>query len=213
MTLLQPLRLFMTVEGIEASGKSTLIAGLARGLEGGGLDVFTTREPGGTSLGDAIRQTFLDRSMDISPLAEAMLVNAARAQHVDEVIRPALTSGRIVLSDRFVDSTLAYQGYGRGLDLNVLNDLCKIATSGLKPDLVIVLDIPWQVARQRLRDRGAPADRLESEDDAFHERVRKGFLALAKTPNHVIVDATLSSDEVLERAFEVVRSLMVERTS
>ncbi|MBV8197929.1 MAG: dTMP kinase [Candidatus Eremiobacteraeota bacterium] len=205
--------MFVVVEGIEGSGKSTLVAGLALRLEGEGRSVLTTREPGGTAVGDAIRRLFLDPSVAIAPLTEALLVNAARAQHVAEVIRPALKSGRVVLCDRFVDSTLAYQGYGRGIDLALLRNLCDLAAGGLRPSLIVVLDLPWTAARERLRDRGAPADRLEGEDDRFHERVRSGFVELARQPNHVLLDAALSSDDLVERAFEAVRSRMDARVS
>ena len=198
--------MFVVVEGIEGSGKSTLIGGLARRLEYTGQSVLMTREPGGTAVGDAIRRIFLDRSMAIAPLTEALLVNAARAQHVTEVIRPALSSGHVVLCDRFVDSTLAYQGHGRGLDLELLREMCDLAVDGLKPDVIFVLNLPWQVARERLRQRADAVDRVEGEDDAFHERVRAGFLELAQSPNHVLLDATLSAEELAERTFEILRA-------
>ncbi|MBV9700969.1 MAG: dTMP kinase [Candidatus Eremiobacteraeota bacterium] len=195
--------MFVVVEGIEGSGKSTLIGGLARRLEAAGQSVVMTREPGGTAVGDAIRRIFLDRSMTIAPLTEALLVNAARAQHVEGVILPALSSGRAVLCDRFVDSTLAYQGYGRGLDLGLLREICDLAVGGLKPSLVVVLDLPWQAARERLRERAGAADRVENEDDAFHERVRVGFVELARSPDHVLLDATIAAEELAERAFQI----------
>ncbi|MBV9233978.1 MAG: dTMP kinase [Candidatus Eremiobacteraeota bacterium] len=200
--------MFAVVEGIEGSGKSTLIAGLIQRLRAEGYDVLATREPGGTAAGDAIRRVFLDRSVAVAPLAEAFLVNAARAQHIEEVIRPALASGRVVLCDRFVDSTLAYQGYGRGLDLGVLRRMCDLAVGDVRSSLVVVLDLPWQTARVRLRERGGAADRLESEDDAFHERVRAGFLELAREPQHVVLDALLTAEELLERAWTALRSRM-----
>jgi dTMP kinase len=192
--------MFVVVEGIEGSGKSTLVAAIAGELRAAGRDVVVTREPGGTPLGDAVRDLFLNRALEISPPAESMLVNAARAQHVTDVIRPALAAGRVVLCDRFVDSTLAYQGYGRRGDLEALRVVCGIATGGLEADFTLVLDLAVGTARQRMRERCAPSDRIESEADAFHERVRQGFLELAKAPRHCVLDATRAPGELLERA-------------
>ncbi|MBV8344743.1 MAG: dTMP kinase [Candidatus Eremiobacteraeota bacterium] len=192
--------MFVVVEGIEGSGKSTLVAGLAArlGKERGG--VVATREPGGTQLGDAVRAIFLDRFLTIEPLAEAFLVNAARAQHVEEVIRPALASGGLVVCDRFTDSTLAYQGYGRGMDLELLRALCDFATGGVNPDLVLLVDLPVHAARARLGDRAGAPDRIENEDDGFHERVRDGFLELARGPRHRVLDGALPPRRLLEEA-------------
>jgi dTMP kinase len=205
---------FIVVEGIEGSGKSTLVAGLADRLGSEGRDVLVTREPGGTPVGDAVREIFLNRSIPIAPMTEALLVNAARAEHVEEVIRPALGAGRIVLCDRFVDSTLAYQGYGRGLDLELVRAICAIATAGLAPALVLLLDLAVGVARDRLRGRPAAVDRIESEDDGFHERVRHGFIALAKdSPSHRVLDATLAPDQLLDTALYEVRAALVATVS
>ncbi len=202
--------MFIVVEGIEGSGKSTLLSQLSRGLQSQGYDVVETREPGGSAVGDAIREIFLNRALSISPLTEALLVNAARAEHVAEVIAPALASDRVVLCDRFVDSTLAYQGYGRGLDVESLRAICAIAAQGLVPDLVLVLDLPVTAARARLRDRPA-MDRIENEDDVFHERVRQGFLTLARSsPRYRLFDALLPAERVAEDALrEMQRSLRV----
>ncbi|HZV77612.1 MAG TPA: dTMP kinase [Candidatus Babeliales bacterium] len=196
---------FIAVEGIEGSGKSTLIAGLAEGLRRDGYAVVMTREPGGTRVGNAMREVFLNNANAMAPLTESLLVNAARAQHVFEVIRPALALERIVLCDRFIDSTLAYQGYGRGLRLDTLRELCSIATGGLQPDLVLLLDVPVNVARGRLRERTA-SDRIEAEGDDFHERVRRGFLELAGEPGHRVLDGTLPPGTLLEQAMEEVRA-------
>lgn len=199
--------MFIVIEGVEGSGKSTLLAGLADRLRAEGHDVVVTREPGGTPVGDAIRKIFLDRNLTIEPLTEAFLVNAARAQHVSEVIRPALARGRVVLCDRFADSTLAYQGYGRGLDLESLRRVGAIATGGLDPDLVLLLDVPVSVARARLRERSEISDRIESEDDGFHERVRQGFIRLADgSPRHRILDAKLCAQRLLDEAGDAVRT-------
>lgn len=196
--------MFLTVEGIEGSGKSTLLSGLSDRLRSQGREIFVTREPGGTPVGDAIRALFLDRDVSIAPLTEALLVNAARAQHVADRIRPELAAGRIVLCDRFVDSTLAYQGYGRGVDLKVLQSLCDAATGELEPDLTFVLDIPLDLSRSRMIARGRAVDRLEAEGDGFHQRVRDGFLALARGPRYRVLDGTQSPEELLERALREV---------
>jgi dTMP kinase len=198
---------FVAIEGIEGSGKSTLLRGVAEWLRSIGREVLSTREPGGTPLGNAIRQLFLDRKMAIGGVAEAMLVNAARAQHVQDVIRPALLARRVVLCDRFVDSTIAYQGYGRGIDLNLLESLCRAATGGLEPDLTLLIDVPVEISRARLVEKHF--DRLEAEDDAFYERARAGFLKLARASHrHHVLDGTLATQEVLARARDVLTQLL-----
>jgi len=197
--------MFVTIEGIEGSGKSTLLAGLAQRLRSAGCDAVVTREPGGTPLGDAVRALFLDPKLSISAVAEAMLVNAARAQHVTGVILPALAAGEIVLCARFIDSTLAYQGYGRGVDLDLLRTVSRAATGGLEPDLVLLLDVPVDVSQQRTRARRPNLDRLEAEDDSFHERVRRGFLELAaESLNHVVLDGTEPAARVLHEALQIL---------
>ena len=200
--------MFVTIEGIEGSGKSTLLAALAERLRSLGHDVVATREPGGTPVGDAIRRIFLDELVKIEPLTEALLVNAARAQHLAEVVRPALRAGKLVLCDRFTDSTLAYQGFGRGLDLGMLRSLCAVATGGLEPDLTLLLDVPVELSRRRTGARGGGADRLESENDAFHERVRRGFLEIARARDHRVLDGALGSPELVEAAFAAIEPLL-----
>jgi dTMP kinase len=200
--------LFVAVEGIEGSGKSTLVDGLAGALRADGYEVIVTREPGGTAIGNAVRAIFLDPTLRMEPLTESLLVNAARAEHVKDVIRPALDAQRIVLCDRFVDSTLAYQGFGRGLPLEKLRAICDAATGGLEPDLVLLLDVPVSVARKRLGERSHAADRIEREDDDFHERVRRGFLELAKSPQHEILDGTISADLLLNCALAEIRGAL-----
>jgi dTMP kinase len=197
----------LSLEGIEGSGKSTLAAGLARRLVAAGRDPLLTREPGGTELGDRVRELFLARlpRIPFAPLAEAFLVNAARAQHVVEVIAPALAAGRVVVCDRFVDSTLAYQGYGRGLEIERLAQICALATGGLLPDVTLLLDAPVALSRSRLGERGGRIDRLESESHEFHERVRAGFLALAAAaPRIHTLDASLPADVALDAAWRIV---------
>lgn len=195
--------MFVVIEGIEGSGKSTLHKGLVERFGVEGRDVVVTREPGGTATGDAIRAIFLDRTLTIEPLTEAFLVSAARVQHVAEVIRPALAQDRLVLCDRFTDSTLAYQGYGGGLELASLQRLCDESTGGIQPDLVLLIDLPIEVARARLQERYV-LDRVESQDAAFHERVRQGYLELAKSARHRVLDGTLPRDRLLEDAWNSI---------
>lgn len=192
--------MLVAVEGIEGSGKSTLVAALGSRLREKGFDVLLTREPGGTTAGNAIRRIFLDRTVAIEPLAEAFLVNAARAQHVAEVLRPALAAGRVVICDRFTDSTLAYQGYGRGLAMTRLRELCEAATGGVSADLILLLDLPVDIARARLRERAERTDRIEAEGDDFHHRVRRGFLEIATSPRHRVLDGTMPADRLAELA-------------
>ncbi len=199
--------MFVTIEGIEGSGKSSLQAGLASWLSSIGREALVTREPGGTPVGDAIRELFLHRSVAMGALTETLLVNAARAQHVADVIRPALTAGRIVLCDRFVDSTIAYQGYGRGLNLQLLGEVCATATGGLQADVTFLLDVAVELSRRRMQAKRP--DRLEAEDDAFHERVRRGFLEIAgSSARYRILDGTLGEPEVLAQASRVLSELL-----
>jgi dTMP kinase len=195
-------RVLVTFEGIEAAGKSTLIAALAATLRNRGNVVLVTREPGGTSLGDSLRDLFLDPALRIDPVAEVMLLNASRAQLVADVIAPALKERTIVLCDRFFDATVAYQGFGRGLDVESLLEICLTATSRIMPELTFLVDIPIEVSRARVRARGG-ADRLEREDAAFHERVRCGYHELAKRFENrfVVLDGTASPDVLGAAAF------------
>ncbi|MCB0405132.1 MAG: dTMP kinase [Bdellovibrionales bacterium] len=168
---------FLVFEGGEGCGKSTQLRQLARTLSREGIPIVLTREPGGTPLGKGIRQLLLHAKHKVSPEAELFLYEADRAHHVASVVKPALSCGQVVLSDRHADSTAVYQGMARGMHhAETLNSL---ATSGLTPDLVIILDVPPEIGLARVRGRGAP-DRLEREKMAFHKKVRKGFLALAK---------------------------------
>jgi len=165
-------------EGPEGAGKSTQIARLAARLRAGGHDPVVTREPGGTPAGDRIRSVLLDPDLRVDATTEFLLYAAARAQHVAEVIGPALADGRVVLSDRFAAASVAYQGYGRGLDLDWIHDVNARVTAGLRPDLIVLLDLEPSVGLTRVAARGLP-DRLEVAELAFHLRVRDGFAALA----------------------------------
>jgi dTMP kinase len=181
----------VTFEGIEAAGKSTLIAALASDLTARGDVVLVTREPGGTPLGNSLRGVFLDPAFRIDPIAEVMLINASRAQLVADVIAPALKERTVVLCDRFFDATVAYQGYGRGLDIDAVLEICLAATHRIAPDLTFLIDLPIEVSRERVRARGG-ADRLEREGDAFHQAVRDGYHALAErfANRYVVLDGT-----------------------
>jgi len=180
--------------------------GVARALRANGSEVIETREPGGTPVGDRIRAVFLDRTLTIAPLTEALLLNASRQHLVAEVIEPALHAGQIVLCDRFIDSTLAYQGYGRGLDLKMLQALSEAASGGRRPDATFFVDIPVRLSRERVaqreREDGRMRDRIDREDDAFHERVRIGYADIAKAdPVRVrTLAGSLPENEVLGAA-------------
>ncbi len=198
---------FITFEGGEGTGKSTQLQLLAKRLRAAGCDVCIVREPGGTAAGEAIRRILLDPSATLDPVAELLLYEAARAQVVRDVIAPSLARGEVVLCDRFFDSTTAYQGYGRGLDLDVVRALHELATGGLAPDRTIVLDLDHAWGLSRATREGA--DRLEREDAAFHARVREGFLAIARQePGRVrVIDASGSVDEVAVRVVESLRDV------
>jgi dTMP kinase len=202
--------LFVTLEGIEGSGKSTQVAILAAALRSRGSQVMVTREPGGTRAGEFIRAIFLDSSISLEDTAELLLVLADRAQHVRETLRPALETGQIVISDRYSDSTIAYQGYGRGLDLKLVRELNRLASNGITPDLTIVLDCPPEtgLARTKLRaDSAARApDRFEGEKLEFHRRIRDGFRAVAgDEPSRVVLlDSTQKTDIVSAHILHLV---------
>lgn len=174
--------LFITFEGPEGSGKTTQIHLLAGWLRAQGQAVLATREPGGTSIGDRVRAILLDAAHhEMQPQTEILLFSAARAQIVAQVIRPHLAAGGVILCDRYADSTFAYQGYGRQLDLATLRLITRFATGGLQPDLTFCLDLPVQVGLQRKRaGAGEEWNRLEQETLAFHERVRWGYLEMAR---------------------------------
>ena len=201
---------FITIEGPEGSGKTTHAGRLLAHLESEGIRAIGTREPGGTALGERIRDLLLESAdRDHDPLADALLFSAARRQLVEEVIRPALVAGSTVVCARFADSTLAYQGYGSGLPLDDLRALERVATGGLKPDLTVLLDVPPEVG---LRRKG-PDDRTRFEiafDLDFHTRVRDGFLALATAEpgRFAVVDATASTGTVWEAVRAAVDRLI-----
>jgi len=200
---------FITFEGIDGCGKSTQLRLLASELRLRGLEVVQTREPGGTALGKCLRTVLLDPQIEVDPLAELLLFAADRAQHVRTLLRPAIKSGSIVLSDRYADATAAYQGAGRAFTSELIAKVIDIATGGLKPDLTFVFDLSVAecLARTERRTDGEnKTDRLDAEDAAFHTRVREAYLQLASNePDRVrIVDATGSINEIHHRVLEVV---------
>jgi dTMP kinase len=186
--------IFITFEGVEGAGKTTQARRLAEAL---GPNVILTREPGGTPISERIRDLFLT-SEGITAATELLLIAAARAQHVDEFIRPALETNQIVICDRFIDATVAYQGYRGGIDLELIHQLNRTATGGLMPDLTFVLDLPPEIGLQRQQQGEAHRDRLDREPLESHHKVREGYLSVAKAEPHRVklIDATQSPDAV-----------------
>lgn len=219
---------FITIEGVEGAGKSTLRSGLADAARANGREVIVTREPGATTLGKALRSLLLDPDGGaITPLAELMLFAADRAQHVAELIQPALDRGAVVLCDRFTHSTLAYQGYGRGVALTELEALNELVTAGLKPDFVLLLDLDPEIGLKRARRRvekstagfnvsasiskghlSGQHDRIEQQPLEFHRRVREGFLELAKreTDRFAVLDASKKPQQIVEDALAALNN-------
>jgi len=212
--------MFITFEGPDGSGKTTQARLFAEHLEASGYAVLFTREPGGTPISEQIREVILSkRNWAMQNETEALLFSAARAQIVAELIRPALAAGKIVVCDRYADSTLAYQGYGLGLDLDALRAITRFATGGLVPDLTFYVDVPVEVGLAR-RHRGE-TNRLDQKAIAYHARVREGFLALVRAEPHrwVVIDGTCSIEQVqqaiqqqAERRLENLKSEIENRT-
>jgi len=193
---------FITFEGGEGSGKTTQCKRLSIDLEKAGYGVLLTHEPGGTPISEQIRGILLNREhREMVSTTELLLFAAARAQHVSERIVPALDEGRIVISARFADSMVAYQGYARGLELELIHHLNRIATQGLTPDLTIVLDLPVEIGLERARQSRESMDRMESERIEFHKRLRDGFLTIAcQEPDRIkVIDVQVNPDRVYEQ--------------
>lgn len=201
---------FISFEGIEGTGKSTQAKLLYNYLREKEADVILTEEPGGTQISVKIREVLLSvEHKEMSPLTELLLYNASRAQHIQEVIMPALDRGAIVITDRFTDSTLAYQGYGRGLDLQLIDSIDLIATGRLKPDITLLLDLDVQTGLKRNRGINK-TDRLELEDVAFHERVRNGYHMLAaKEPTRIkLISVTAGIDEIHRSIIHIISGVL-----
>ena len=170
----------MTFEGIEGSGKTTQVELLCKYLQEKGYQVIRTREPGGTALGEALRKVLLQKDLHVLPLSELLIFMAVRSQHMEEVITPALARGAVVVCDRFVDATYAYQGYGRGVDLGIIATLNRLVTKGVTPNLTILLDCEVDVGLKRKLVHNPRLDRFEQEEAAFHEQVKRGYLKLVE---------------------------------
>lgn len=200
---------FITFEGIDGSGKSTQLRLLAGELRMRGYDVLTTLQPGGTPLGRRLREAFLETEEAVHPMAELLLFAADRAQHVNFLIKPALAEGKIVISDRYADATAAYQGAGRGFDEKLVNQVIKVATDGLKPDLTLFFDVPIEKAIMRTTGRSdeeTKQNRMDREDADFYARVRNAYLRIAeREPRRFkIIDASGSIDEVHQKVIAIV---------
>ncbi|MBE0690327.1 MAG: dTMP kinase [Anaerolineae bacterium] len=204
--------MFITFEGLDGSGKTTQVKTLAADLKARGRDVLLTREPGGTLIGDKIRSVLQDRANTaMTSQTELLLFCASRAQIVSEVIRPRLDAGGVVICDRFADSTLAYQGYGRGLDLAFLRQLLTFATGGLKPDLTLYLDLPPEDGLARRRQAslfGEEFSRIDQLELDFHRRVHQGYLALiaAEPERWIVIDANQPAEQVQTAILDVIGS-------
>ena len=209
--------MFITLEGIEGSGKTTQIGRLAEFIENKGIGCVTTRQPGGTLIGENIRSILLDPANSaLAPLAELLLYMADRAQHIHELIRPALMNGKTVVCDRYFDATLVYQGFARGLSIRLIKQLHQLLFDDLKPDVTLLLDLSPQLGLERAwqqlnnGQRSGHESRFEAEALAFHEKVRAGYLELARLePDRFrIVDASKSQDEVFSAIREIVLSVL-----
>jgi len=206
---------FITFEGIDGCGKSTQLRLLASELRVRALEVVTTREPGGTTLGQKLRAALLDVKGEVDPLAELLVFAADRAQHVRTVLRPALAENMIVMSDRYADATVAYQGSGRGFKPELISEIVQLATEGLTPDLTLLFDLSVADSAVRTRRRVAAkhTDRLDSENVEFHERVRNAYLEIAKSdPQRVrVIDARGSAQETHALVMDIVIPFLKDR--
>ena len=201
--------MFITFEGIEGCGKTTQIELLYTYLERRGHKVIKTREPGGTAFGESLRNSFLHTKTKVYPLSELLVFMAMRAQHVDELILPALKEGTIVLCDRFTDASYAYQGYGRGIDLSIIETLNKLVVKGIKPDLTILLDCPVEKGLTR-KAQSASMDRFEKEELSFHRKIKKATKSLSKEDpkRFFVIDGTLDINTIHKTIREKVEDLL-----
>lgn len=204
---------FITFEGIDGSGKSTQMRMIASELRVRGFNVITTMEPGGTPLGRRLRAAFLETEENVAPLAELLLFAADRAQHVNFLIKPALADGKVVLSDRYADATFAYQGAGRGFSEETVNEVIRLATDNLKPNLTLFFDVPVEkaIARTKARsDEETQKNRMDSETLDFYEKVREAYLSIAENEpqRFIVVDGDLPIDEVKAIALKVITDFL-----
>jgi dTMP kinase len=206
---------FLAFEGGEGTGKTTQLRVLSDDLAGRGFEIVVTHEPGDTPVGQRLRELLLDPATSVTAQTEALLYAADRAEHVAHVVAPALARGAIVISDRYLDSSIAYQGYGRGLDIEQVTQTSLWASGGLLPDLTLLLDLDPEVGLRRARGRNGRVDRLEGEALDFHTRVREGFLALAGTApqRYAVVDASLAPDQVADDVLAAVNQLLARLPS
>jgi dTMP kinase len=206
--------MFITLEGPEGSGKSSHITPLADALRQAGYQVVVTREPGGTPIGNEIRNTLLNlKNTAMHPTTEILLFQASRAQHVYELILPAIKAGKVVLCDRFADSTMAYQGYGHQTDLNELAQIIHFATGGLQPDLTLLLDVDIEIGLKRRSSDQESWNRLDAKEKAFHQRVRSGYLEMAhiQPDRWVVVDASQPLEQVQQTLIQQVLDRLANR--
>ncbi len=202
--------MFITFEGIDGVGKSTQLDLLEKYLVAEGKEVLRTLEPGGTELGQEIRHLLLHRKGDVSPRAEALLYAADRAHHVATKIRPALAAGKVVLSDRYFDSSVAYQGAARELDVEEVRQISLWAIDHLIPDLTVLLDLPADEALARRSNKGTEPDRLEREQLEFFERARSEYLSMASEPRFLVIDATNSVEQIHQQVLGRVTTLLAK---
>lgn len=200
---------FITFEGIDGSGKSTQLGLLRDELRNRGLDIVTTLEPGGTSLGRRLREVFLETEEEVSPMAELLLFAADRAQHVNFLIKPSMNEGKIVISDRYADATVAYQGAGRGFNEEVIRSVVQLATGGLRPDLTLFYDLPVDLAITRASNRNGEDvrnNRMDAETHDFYQRVREKYLETASNEpqRFKVIDATGTPDEIFIETLRIV---------
>lgn len=204
--------IFITFEGGEGAGKTTQIARVAEVLRAKGFEVFTTREPGGNESAEKIRALLLNsEEADWRPLTELFLINAARHEHVAKTILPALNAGKVVLCDRFIDSTLAYQGYAGGLPLSIIEEINTLATEGLQPDVTLFFDVPPSIGLQRSKKRGGESDHFEDKDRVFHEKLYAGFKEMVQNnpKRFTVIDATQPLERVTEQCLAAVAKILI----
>ncbi len=204
---------FVVFEGIEGAGKSTLMQRLSRELEKRGIPFKTTREPGGPHTAEVIREVILKKDFPIEPMTELFLLMASRYENTVKTIIPALQEGLIVISDRYRDSSVAYQGYGRGIPIEFVEELNEKATLGLKPDIVFIIDISVDEMLSRIDSRGGEKNRMDSQEIDFYRRARMGYLLMARQnpDRYVVLDGTMSEDELLAKIMDIMRQKMKEK--